>query len=307
MMTQQATINNNFPLYGVNVLNGKPARAEFYPREPGHGLSFIIGAGTDQEEVPVTLDTVTQGPVKWKGIPLASTMILNGEDNTLAKIEHIAAAVRLAGIDNIAIAVNDNTVPRFDGSIAGVYQLLREKRQEQEVPRERFTITEDVPYQWAGKPDRLDIYAFEGTVVNVVVDYPFIGRRVYEANLETRPPQELVRARAPAILPKWATIGMFMTLRVHHGVNQENTNILESRKDYCGRPQAHEFVTHKCLDAIGALAVTGKHYQDMHFHFRTTGHRFDLEALRVLQGRLHVVGEEEQPTGPEHTEHAYLR
>jgi hypothetical protein len=101
----RATLSTAIDQSGLGLHSGRPCRARISPAPPGHGVCF--------NGVPATIDHVVDGH-------FATTLqgpSANGS-RSVRMVEHLLAALALAGIDDADIAVEGGEVPILDGSAA---------------------------------------------------------------------------------------------------------------------------------------------------------------------------------------------
>ena len=149
-----------------------------------------------------------------------------------------------------------------------------------------------------GKLDSLTVKPSKEFVVSYYAYYPHkvVGPQIYrfEVNEDTYK-NDIMQARSPAFIPDGIFNIAFWYLIKHGliGINERNYLLISSKEaeqytnpdEFGVMYKGQEFVRHKVLDALGALALTGRHFKNAEFNFFMTGHEFDLYALKELMNK----------------------
>lgn len=287
-MANQISIKEPVEVGGVNVYNGRRNNAIFHPAQENSGLVFI----TKGARVPAELDFASH---RRKAI------VLENCQEKIYLVEHLLSAVYALGIDNLVIELSDGTCPTTDNCAKEYFEALKDLRSAQSSPK-RFwryvgnnetRIRSDVKR----KPDCLTVSSVDGFVVDYFAYYPHkvVGEQRYRLEFsEENYAREIANSRSPAFIKNDLLNKIFLLLgRIGlHGLNERNYLLITSQnseryanpQEFGARHGGEEFVRHKLLDAIGTLALTGRHFADTEFKFNMTGHSFDLYALKKLFG-----------------------
>lgn len=220
------TVATSLARGGRGVHSGAACHAAIGPAPPGHGIRIN---GT-----PATLAAVTSAP---------GATILQTRAGPVRTVEHLLAALALAGIDDAAIVVAGGEVPILDGSAAG-WPIEARAHGGTVVPiRLEAAVHLEADGGWiAAEPA-------EGLSFEVSVAFPIIGeQRLFISDFE-----ELCQARTfgfAADVPRLHALGLA------RGADLTNTVALD------GPPLpwrfADEPVRHKALDLLGDLALLGR-------------------------------------------------
>lgn len=136
---KQKTIKREVVLEGVGLHTGKPVRMVFKPAPPMHGFRF---QRIDLEGEPVIKADVSQVVSTNRG-----TTLRQGEAQ-VHTVEHVLAALRGMGLDNVLIEMNGPEAPILDGSARLIVEKIKEAGiEEQAEEGEVFVIEEPISYR----------------------------------------------------------------------------------------------------------------------------------------------------------------
>jgi len=286
----QTTIRNTVRCTGIGLHSGKQVELVLRPAPEDTGILFALrsGSGTSflSPKPRLVVDT---------GL---ATSLGNGHDH-IATVEHLLAAVRGLGVDNIRIEVQGRELPIMDGSAGSfVYLLNQAGLRRQTKARKVLAITKPISFEQAGK--FIKATPHDGFEVDYTIDFahPLIGRQ--SLNVEVTPDvfaSELAKAR---------TFGFLREVEYLHanglalGGNLDNAIVLDEfgvlNTDGLRFPD--EFVRHKLLDFVGDMAVMGLPLQGR-FEVFASGHGLNNSFLRYLEDNAAEYLEERTLTVPE--------
>ncbi|MDR3641359.1 MAG: UDP-3-O-acyl-N-acetylglucosamine deacetylase [Humidesulfovibrio sp.] len=270
----QTTIRNTVRCTGIGLHSGKQVEMVLRPAPEDTGILFALrsGSGTSflSPKPRLVVDT---------GL---ATSLGNGHDH-IATVEHLLAAVRGLGIDNIRIEVQGRELPIMDGSAASfVYLLNQAGLRRQTKARKVLAITKPIVFSRDGKFVKATPH--DGFEVNYTIQFahPLIGRQ--NLNLEVTPDifaTDLAKAR---------TFGFLREVEYLHanglalGGNLDNAVVLDEFGvlNTDGLRYPDEFVRHKLLDFVGDMAVMGLPLQGR-FEVFASGHALNNSFLRYLE------------------------
>jgi len=285
-MTNQISISESVIVNGVNVYNGRRNTATFHPAGENSGLVFLV----NRARVPAKLDFAEN---KRKAIGLD-----NGEGK-IYLVEHLLSAIYALGIDNLQIELSDGVCPTTDNCAYEYFEALKNTRSAQSSPKQFWKYIKDtkthVKNDEKRKPDCLRADSYDDFVIDYFAYYPHkvVGEQSYRFQFdEGTYAENVVNARPPGFIKNGLFKKAFLFLESVglHGINERNYLLITSEKaeryanpkKFGVRYDGQEFVRHKVLDVMGALALTGRQFKDTEFKFEMTGHRFDLYALKKL-------------------------
>ncbi|HLC46631.1 MAG TPA: UDP-3-O-acyl-N-acetylglucosamine deacetylase [Candidatus Nanoarchaeia archaeon] len=319
MIHKQVTLKEDVTIEGINVLNGRPNKAILHPANDDSGLAFLV----DNSRIPAALNNA------FNARHCGSSMIgLKNHDafrRDVIKAEHMLSALYALGIDNAVIELSDDICPRLDHGVSGIIDKLLPMRIEGSRAKRFLTCRkpENDDLYWTEKEgiSEITIKPATGMHISYTAEYPHkaIGGQQWEGEItEHSYRKHLSHCRSPFFLPLGlrTPVGAYLFLEMlsdFHGVRRSNSLIIGSRsnKRYIdnktvlndtkygssevSRYVREEFVRHKALDFIGALALLGKPFADISFNVVKSGHDFDIRALRRFYSKRRFIGFEDAP------------
>ncbi|GBE42091.1 UDP-3-O-[3-hydroxymyristoyl] N-acetylglucosamine deacetylase [bacterium BMS3Bbin10] len=278
---RQTTLASEIALNGIGVHTGAPVSIHLSPADINTGICFVLPDGDDGEiELPASSDAISNVTL--------CTVLSDGNGASVATVEHLLAAVRALGVDNIRIEIDSGEVPIMDGSSVQFVDALDEAGiREQGAPRRFIKVLKPVRIEdgraWA------ELSPHDGFRIDIGIEFdtPLIGNQ--RIRLEITPDtfrDELARARTFGFMKDverlWAT-GLAL------GASLENTVAIG--EDRVINPEglrfADEFVRHKALDAVGDLALAGAPILGA-YRSQRGGHRLNAMVLKALLADRHA-------------------
>jgi UDP-3-O-[3-hydroxymyristoyl] N-acetylglucosamine deacetylase len=291
-MVFQTTLKNKATFTGIGLHSGAPTSLSLRPAAAGTGIVFHR---VDLSPA-VSIEACAANVVSTR----LSTTIGSG-DATVATIEHLMAALRGCGIDNVHVDITGPEVPIMDGSAApfvtglqaaGVEVLSR--------PRKYLVVRKPVTVCDGDKkatiiPSRSFRISFDMRFNHPVVNNQFRSVRMNG---------ELFGADyAPA--RTFGFLAEVEALKAHglaRGGSLDNAVVIGDDRimNEEGLRFDDEFVRHKILDSVGDFALAGYHIFG-HIKAYKSGHDLNHRLVTELLGRpdcwkLMEFGEAEKET-----------
>src|SRR3954449_3422636 len=110
----QQTLKTAIGCRGIGLHSGERVAMTFHPAAPGTGIVFRPAGSA--VEIRANWANAIESPL--------STVLSNGEGNTVGTVEHLMAALAGAAIDNAIIELDGREVPIMDGSSAPFLFLI---------------------------------------------------------------------------------------------------------------------------------------------------------------------------------------
>ena len=272
-MTLQNTVKNKVTFSGIGIHSGKEVELTLRPADAGTGVVFHR---TDLNP-PAAIEAVAANVVNTR---LSTTIGVNGV--IVATVEHLMAALRLCGIDNVYVDINGPEVPIMDGSAetfirwidrAGIRSLSR--------PRRYLTVKKPVTISDGDKkvsiiPSRFFRISFDMRFNHPVVNSQFMSVKLNKKSFS----EEIAPARTFGFLSEFETLkanGFAQGASLENAVAIGNDGILNKE----GLRFPDEFVRHKILDAIGDFSLAGYHILG-HIKAFKSGHDLNHKLLKEL-------------------------
>ena len=244
----QLTLKTAIGCRGIGLHSGERVAMTLHPAAADTGIVFrrISSAVEIRANWANTID-----------LPL-STVLSNGEGNTVGTVEHLMAALAGAAIDNVVVELDGREVPIMDGSAAPFLFLIEcAGVAEQDAPRRAIKVLKEVSITEDGAtaallPDHGFSMSFE-----IDFDNPLICQQdiclMFDADTFKT---ELSRARTFGLLDE---LDRLRAAGLARGGSLDNAVVVG--RDHVlnagGLRYADEFVRHKLLDAFGDLYLAG--------------------------------------------------
>src|SRR5262249_33052446 len=136
-MELQHTIRKAVDCRGVGLHTGNPVAMTLLPAPPDHGVVFRVLPA--RAEVPVRPESLVNGHY-------ATTIGTGGAHGVqIQTVEHLLAAMRALGIDNVRVELDAAEVPAMDGSAAPfVSPLYAAGREGRRAARRPLWVTDTI-------------------------------------------------------------------------------------------------------------------------------------------------------------------
>lgn len=272
----QTTIADTVRVVGIGVHNGQEVTLTLHPADADTGIVFVRTEAVQGRDVEI--------PALWSHVSATDlcTMVGDPERASVATIEHLMAALRGLGVDNLVIEIDGPEVPVMDGSSDAFIEAIDQVGLVTQTARRRFIrvlkpVHIELGSGWA------ELRPYEGQRYEVTIDFPdaVIGRQSIGIDLSPQVFREQVaRARTFGFvkdLEKLLPLGLCRGSSLENSVAIKDDRVLNPE----GLRWADEFVRHKLLDAIGDLALSGAPLLGLYRSYRG-GHRMNHLTLKAL-------------------------
>jgi len=275
-MELQHTIRKAAACRGVGLHTGVPVAMTLHPAPADHGVVFrLLPSGV---EVPVRPESLHNGHY-------ATTIRTEGTPGTQVQtVEHLLAAVRALGIDNVLVELDAAELPAMDGSAAPFVSLLYAAgREGQPAARRPLWVTDVIRVGDEARWIQISPAAELRISYTLDSDHPVVGVQVVSiAPTEERFVDELASARTYGFLKD---LELLRQQGLALGGSLENAVVLGSASVLNGALRFRdEFVRHKILDVIGDLALLGRPVVG-HVVARNGGHALNHMLVREIARR----------------------
>jgi len=171
-------------------------------------------------------------------------------------VEHLLAALRSLGIDNVCVELNHPEVPIMDGSSAPWVYLIQDAGvKELNVPRRVIEVLRQIQVQQGDK--RIALYPADRFKVSYTIsfDHPLLRHQQKTMDMDEQVfVDEIAPARTFGFLKE---VEMLRQKGLALGGSLENAIVLGETGVLNPLRFEDEFVRHKILDVIGDLALVG--------------------------------------------------
>lgn len=271
----QATLAAPARLRGVGVHTGRVVSVLLRPAPAGTGIRFLrTDLGSARGSVPASWQQVVDTRL--------STVLANAHGARIGTVEHLLAALRTEGVDNLVVELDGPEVPILDGSALPWIELLRRAGlREQPMVRQVLRVLEPVEVV-AGERHALLLPAAEARFsIAIDFDHPAIGTQQADCLPDAG---GFAEHFAPA-----RTFGFLHEIAALHaqglaqGGSMDNAVVLG--EDGVLNPEGlrfdDEFARHKLLDCVGDLYLAGAPIQG-HVIASRPGHALNRMLLEAL-------------------------
>lgn len=282
----QTTLARRVSYSGLGVHSGKPATIVLHPAEANRGIVFVR---TDVDGADIEIPAIAANVVATE-----LCTVVGAHGYTVATIEHLMAALRGTGIDNVVVEIDGPEMPIADGCSAAFLDMLAEAGVRRlAAPRRMIRIVR--PMRLEVGDALLEFLPFDGTRYDVTIDFksPLIGRQLHVLDLSPKTfADEVARARTFGFMTdveKLWKMGYALGSSLENSVAIGEDRILNPE----GLRWPNEFARHKTLDAVGDLALLGRPFIG-EFRSYKGGHKLNWMAVKALladASRYELIGD----------------
>lgn len=263
----QQTIKNSVEYQGIGLHSGKPVQMRFCPGKPNTGFVFVR---VDLEGQP----TISAGADRVTSTERATTLMENQAH--VHTIEHVLAALYLAGIDNCRIELNSPEPPAADGSARIFCELLESAGKTKQTEETRWLVVEEPVQIYDGERFVVILpypeYRISFTSVN---PHPELGTQYFSTVIDGNSCLiDIAPARTIGFINE---IEMLQSKGLALGGSLENALVYNGGKSINVPRFPDELVRHKILDVVGDLALCG---------YRLKGHVIASQSAHALNTQL---------------------
>ena len=274
---RQRTIAQAVTYSGIGLHTGNQCHMSFVPADVDTGIRFVRVDLEGQPEIFVDPDHVI-------GVERGTSIGVDG--CKVHTIEHVLAALAVAGVDNLRIELDASEPPVGDGSSLPFWDSLKQAGiVELDGVRRRYQVQEPIYYRDGDvditllPSDRLQVS------LSIDFDHPLVGHQF--ESFEITPEvfeREIAPARTFGFLHEIETLKEAGLIR---GGNLRNAIVIGDDKilneGHLRFPD--EMVRHKILDLLGDMKLLNVDIV-AHIVARRSGHRTHLALVQLLKRRM---------------------
>jgi UDP-3-O-[3-hydroxymyristoyl] N-acetylglucosamine deacetylase len=247
-LMKQTTLGASVETSGVGLHTAVPVNVRLVPAPPDTGYVF---RRTDLGgfEIPATVESVAH-------CGYATTLMRTGV--MLSTVEHLLAALRGLGVDNVYIEVDNLEIPIMDGSAENFAEIIESAGiVEQPLARRALLVREKVSFEQGNR--RISVEPADTYQIDCLIDFshPLIGVQSMSVELiDGAFSREIAAARTFGFTDEIEALTRANLIR---GGSLDNAIVLspEGMLNQTGLRFRDEFVRHKILDIVGDLALLG--------------------------------------------------
>jgi UDP-3-O-[3-hydroxymyristoyl] N-acetylglucosamine deacetylase/3-hydroxyacyl-[acyl-carrier-protein] dehydratase len=280
MSESQTTIGAEVSFSGTGLHGGLESTLVFKPAEANSGVRFVRTDLEGRPEVKVDASSAVLA-----GDDSRRTVLRRG-DVEIGTVEHVLAAVRGIGIDNIVIEIDSPEPPEPDGSSAPFVEVLKKAGKIRQGAARKYI---EIRTPLAVSEDGVQIVALphDGLRITFTLDYdhPMIG--VQHASfdiIEETFEKEIGPARTFSLLGE---VEVLRDRGLIKGGTLENSIVIGDDKLMNEGPLRFpdEFVRHKVLDLMGDLSLLGYPVKG-HIMSVKSGHATKIKRVKLINERF---------------------
>ena len=250
--TFQQTLSKTVEFSGVGLHSGQDCVATVRPAGADVGIVFC------RLDLDEGVNTVAASPENVRNTRQGTTLIApNGA--SAATVEHLMAALYLAGVDNAWIDLFGPEVPILDGSALDFLNGFNAAGCDlQSAPRRR-PVMPNAPVAVRDGDRSIEIAPGAGRVLDITIDFGdcMIGRQSLRLDLDN--PEDCARMAAARTFCRAEEIDILRAAGLARGGSLENSLVVDGARvlNKTGLRDAREFALHKALDLVGDLYLLG--------------------------------------------------
>jgi UDP-3-O-[3-hydroxymyristoyl] N-acetylglucosamine deacetylase len=246
-MNAQRTLRRTATCAGIGLHSGQKVTISLKPAPAGFGIRF---QRSDLGGVEIPAAVVHLGAQQ-----VLQTGLVRGEAS-VETVEHLLAALRSLGVDNVLIELNHPEVPIMDGSAAPWVYLIQDAGvKELGALRKAIQILRPLQIQQGEK--QIAVYPADRFKVTYTIgfDHPLLRHQKKAVEIDEQTfIDEIAPARTFGFLKE---VEMLRQRGLALGGSLDNAIVLGETGILNPLRFADEFVRHKILDVIGDLALVG--------------------------------------------------
>jgi UDP-3-O-[3-hydroxymyristoyl] N-acetylglucosamine deacetylase len=273
----QITLREHISISGIGVHSGLPVTLTLHPADANTGIVFVRTGSDGSYEREVRADVRAVAATEF------ATVLGDSAGPLVSTAEHVLAALRGLGVDNVIVELDGSEAPILDGSaepfVAAIDQVGLVS---QSAPRRYIQVLKPVRVVKDGALGELRPYA-RGLRIEAEIefDHPVIGRQTLDVDIGPATfRREIARARTFGFL---RDVAKLWSAGYALGASFDNTLVITEDRvlNPEGLRSPDEFIRHKVLDAVGDMALAGAPLLAV-YKTRRGGHRLNYAVLSAL-------------------------
>lgn len=279
-MIEQRTLSQKISLSGIGLHSGVAAHMTLHPADPDHGIRFrrsdISGPAAD---ILASVECVTSLE--------RATTLSNEAGHSVATVEHLIAACRGLGVDNVLVEIDGPEVPIMDGSSLDFCNHLKTSGiSGQSKARNVIRILKPVEVRSGDSMASLTPTGRQMLSLSARIEFAEGAIGTQEKSLLLQPGafcKELSFARTFARSSELESLrarGLALGGSLDNAILVDGDRVVNPE----GLRSTDEFVRHKLLDAVGDLTLAGGAIAG-HYEAVQPGHRLNVDLVTALMAQ----------------------
>ena len=245
----QKTISTPISLSGIGLHSGKSSKINILPGNENSGIIF--------KRVDLSNNNLITANYQNVSSTTLSTTLQNKNGVKVSTVEHLLAALYIAGIDSAVIEVDNEEIPIMDGSAKNFLEVLKKIKLKQLNKKIKYLkILEKVELQDGNR--KIQISPNDSFEVDFELKYQnkIIGNQRNLINFELNNLKEIEEARTFCL---YEDIQKIKKMGLAKGGSLDNAIVVDENEviNEGGLRNDKEFVNHKILDLAGDFLLSG--------------------------------------------------
>ncbi|NCB39780.1 MAG: bifunctional UDP-3-O-[3-hydroxymyristoyl] N-acetylglucosamine deacetylase/3-hydroxyacyl-ACP dehydratase [Erysipelotrichia bacterium] len=275
---KQFTLAQAVSIEGIGLHTGKPVVMQFLPAPENTGIVFVRTDVEGQPRISSRLENV---------VSTNRGTIISENSVSVNTVEHVLAALRGSGVDNLIINISNEEPPAGDGSAQTFVQLIEKAgRTAQNADKSFCAVTEifslvenekSMVYLPSDKFEVTYVLAYK----NNIIPQQHLHIEITEENFHSR----ICKARTFGFEHEFE---MLKANNLGRGGSLDNAVVIANDGKILnpgGLREQHELILHKILDLIGDFSLIGRDVKG-HIIAERTGHGFNVKFARMLSEKF---------------------
>ena len=246
----QKTLSTKVSFTGVGLHSGKISTISILPAEDDQGILF--------KRTDLNKDNIIKANFANVSLTRLSTTLENKFGVKVSTVEHLLAAIYIAGIDNATIEINNEEIPIMDGSAKDfLIEIKKVKLVDQRKKRKYLKVLKKIELKDGNRKIFIEPNDFS-LEVNFQLNYEnkVIGNQKNVIDFQKDRLDDVYSSRTFCL---YEDIEKIKKLGLARGGSLENAIVVDEEKilNNNGLRNEKEFVNHKILDLAGDLILSG--------------------------------------------------
>ena len=246
----QSTVRKPISFEGIGLHSGKDSKLTIYPGNIDQGIVFKRIDLIENNSIIANYASVSSAKL--------CTTLENNFGAKVSTVEHLLAALYMAGIDNAVIEIDNEEVPIMDGSAKNFLSIL-EKTEIKQLNKKRKYIKILEKVELIDGERKISIEPSEDYLeVDFQLNYKnkIIGKQRNIVNFEIDNLDDVTESRTFCL---YEDIEKIKKIGLAKGGSLENALVVDEQKvlNSGGLRNEKEFVNHKILDLAGDFLLSG--------------------------------------------------
>ena len=250
LQTYQKTISQPVEFEGIGLHTGVKSKVRILPVNANEGIIFKRTDLKKNNLIRANYLNVSSGNL--------CTILKNSFGAKVSTVEHLLAALYIAGVDNALIEINSQEVPILDGSAKDFLDVINKtKLNSQSKKRKYLKVKKKIELVDGDK--KISIEPNEETLeVEFELNYnnKIIGKQKNTINFSNKNLADVINSRTFCL---FSDIEKIKKAGLAKGGSLDNALVVDDEKvlNNSGLRNSKEFVNHKILDLVGDFLLSG--------------------------------------------------